>query len=123
VSAEDHASAVESIRAEGQPVTFTLTTPGAHNPVTETYGPASTVAVSGWAIEVKSDEKEFRLIGFEPGELIQRNPATLLFAPAEYGALPPDNATVTWAGMRRTVRGILPLRPDGVVILARVIVA
>lgn len=94
MSAEDHASAVESIRAEGQPVTFTLTTPGAHDAATETFGPASVASVAGWAIEVKSDEKDFRTLGFEPGEIIKRQPATLLFAPATYGALPALHSSV-----------------------------
>jgi hypothetical protein len=123
VSAEDHASAVESIREEGRPVTFTLTTPGLHDPATDTYGPPTVSSVSGWAIEVKSDEKDFRTLGFEPGEIMVRQPATLLFAPATYGALPALHASVTWAGAARKVLGMLPLRPDGVVIMARVVVA
>lgn len=123
MSAEDHASAVESIREEGQPVTFTLTTPGAHDAATETFGPAVTDTCDGWAIEVKSDEKDFRSIGFEPGEILARHPATLLFAPATYGELPALGASVTWAGAGRAVVGMLPLRPDGVVIMARVVIA
>lgn len=123
MSAEDHASAVESIREEGQPVTFTLTTPGTHDPATETYAAPTTASVAGWAIEVRSDEKDFRTLGFEPGEIIKRQPATLLFAPETYGALPALNAAVTWAGKRRKVMGMLPLRPDSRVIMARIVVA
>lgn len=103
-------------------MTFTLTTPSAHDAGSDTFGPAVTADCPGWAIEVKSDEKDFRLLGFEPGEIIAKRPATLLFAPATYGELPALGASVTWAGAGRAVMGILPLRPDGVVIMARVVI-
>jgi hypothetical protein len=123
VSAADHASAVADIRAEGQPVTFRKVSPGVQDEATGLYSEPVVSTVPGWAIEVKPTEADFKLTGFEMGEIIQKQPATLLFAPETYGALPALHSSVAWAGKDRTVQGLLPLRPDGVAILARVVVA
>lgn len=109
------ASALATLRRKGAAVTFTLTSPGTKDATTETYSTPTTASVAGYAIEVASEPEDF-----EPEDLIQTNPVTLLFAPSTVGDKPARLSAVTWASVGKRVSRVRPVRPDGTTILARV---
>ena len=96
-------------------VTFTRTTQ-TYNPTTGVTTSA-TSTVAGHAIRVRGDTETYRALS-----LIQSEAPTLLFTPATYGEVPQPGDAVTWAHVDYRVRDVNPLEPDGVVILARVII-
>ena len=105
-------------------ITFTRTTPGTYNPATSTYSGASATTITGSAIAVRGDPERYVALS-----LIPSMAPTLLFTPDLYTlhsftpefVMPGD--TVAWNGVTFTVRDVSPVAPDGVVILARIIVA
>lgn len=114
--ATDHADALADVTEAGTAVTFSLTSPGTYDATTETYSGGSTTSCAGYAVEMEGDPKEY-------ADLITQNPATLFFTPSTFGDLPLIDSVGTWAGLSRTVKRIFPLRPDGTVIAARLVVA
>lgn len=114
----EHASALADIRAAGTDVTFTLTTPGTHSESTGTFSTPTTADVTGSALEVAGDPRQYAELG-----LTSHQSATLLFAPDTYGDTPSLNAQVLWGSDLYTVKAVKPLRPDGTAILARVVVS
>ena len=55
-------------------------------------------------------------------ELFLAIPPTLIFVPTTYGDTVEPGDTVVWANDTYTVRDVEPASPDGVTILARVII-
>jgi hypothetical protein len=110
-----HGRALRTVTKKGTAVTFTLTTPGTYDETTDTWSTPVTDTCAGYAVEMEGDPKEY-------ADLITQNPATLFFTPSTFGDLPALDSVGTWAGASRTVKRIFPLRPDGTVIAARVIV-
>jgi hypothetical protein len=104
------------VQGTGEAVTFSHTVPGTYDSATDTHGAPSAATVAGYAIEVPNEPEEF-----EPGELVEKQPATLFFMPTDGVSIPPKGATVTWAGTTRTVLRNGPIRPGGVAFATRVI--
>ncbi len=112
-----HARARRTVGRKGAAVTWSETTPGTHSPSTGTFTTPVTTSCAGSAVEDDGDPQEYRDL-----ELIQQNPATLFFTPTTYGQLPTLDMTGTWAGTTKTIKKIRPLRPDGTVIGAWLVV-
>ncbi len=80
-------------------------------------------AISGSAIQVKGNPARYAALGLVLGTM-----PTLLFTPAVYGlaangpAFVQPGDRVTWVGKDYTVKDVDPVAPDGVVILARIVV-
>lgn len=77
----------------------------------------STASVSGVAVQVRGDPKEYEALGLRVHEA-----PTLLFVPTTYGDEPEIGSRVTWNGSEHVVKSVSVTAPDGVVIMARVIV-
>jgi hypothetical protein len=99
---------------DGAPVTFTYEAPGAHDPVANAHGAPAVTTVAGHAVGMTSDPDEF-----EPGEMVEREPAEVLFFPDDGVTVPPKGATVTWQGRVRTVHRRFPIWPAGVTFACR----
>ena len=116
--ADDATGARNDLADAGASVTFTQHTPGVYDEATDTFTGATTVTVTGSAIEIAGAPDLYAAL-----ELIEREAPTLLFSASTYGELPALGASVTWGGAVYTVRSIDPLAPDGVAILATIVVA
>lgn len=111
-----HSDALAKVRRYGAPVSFDTTTPGEYNPATDTQEDPVVSSVAGHAVETPGDPEEYEVL-----ELIGTGAVTLMFVPTVYGETPKLGSTAHWAGALRTVKQIFPIRPDGVLIAARVI--
>ena len=84
---------------------------------------STTTTVTGSAIQVRGKPETYRALS-----LIESQNPTLLFTPTDYDlhagsaefVKPGD--TVTWASQVYTVKDVAPVAPDGVVIIARIVV-
>lgn len=97
-------------------ITFTRNTQSAYDPETDTSSTSETT-ITGVAIRVPGDPKRYAALG-----LVESDAPTLQFVPTTYGNTPEPGDTVTWANETYTVRDVEPVAPDGVTILARVII-
>lgn len=118
-----HASALAKIRAKGSPVTFTLTTPGAHDAATGLVDTPTETTVAGYGLQVSaltaSDRRAFDAVGLTPSEALM-----LLFAATTYGEKTDLGASCLWNGVRYVVRTFGDaVAPDGVPILTRPVIA
>ena len=116
--ADDATGARNDLADAGASVTFTQQTPGVYDEATDTFTGAATVTVAGSAVEVGGDPNVYAAL-----ELVQSEAPTLLFSSSTYGALPALGASVTWGGAVYTVRSVDAVAPDGVAILATIVVA
>lgn len=114
----DHASTLLDVADAGAAVTFSYTTAGTYDPLTDTTSGAEAATVTGSAIESKSSPIRYQALG-----LVQSEAPTLFFVPDTYGEIPPLGATVTWGGIDYTVKDVDPLAPAGVAIAASIVVA
>lgn len=114
----NHLKALRKTTARGSAVTFSITTPGEHDPLTDTYGDPTVTTVEGFAVEIPAEPEEY-----EAFSLTIESSLMLFFVPTIIGQKPAMGSVVTWAGSPRTVKGVLPIRPDGTIIAAKVIVA
>ena len=75
--------------------------------------------VTGAAVRVRGDPHTYTALGLSLSE----NP-TLLFTPTTYGGVPEPGDEVTWpaSGTVYHVKDVNPTAPDGVVIVARVVI-
>ena len=75
--------------------------------------------IEGAAIRVKGDPHIYKELGLS----LTENP-TLLFTPETYGEVPEPGDEVTWPanGTVYKVKAVDPIAPDGVVVLARVMI-
>lgn len=121
IYAPTHARAYAAISRKGAAVTFTRTTPGTYDPLTETTTPATITTIPGAAVRVEPrsmlDVDRYRALS-----LVESQAPTLLFCPTTFGSLPKAGDTVVWGGTTLTVRDVNPLEPDGTPIMAHVIV-
>lgn len=116
-SASLYAKALGKLKARGAiAVAFTVVTPGAFDPLTETDSPPTSSTVSGWAVELPGDPEEYAAM-----ELIGTEAITLMFAPDTLGDKPPLGSSIEWAGAARTVKQTFPIRPFGDLVAAKVI--
>jgi hypothetical protein len=116
--ADDATGARNDLADAGASVTFTQATPGVYDETTDTFTGGATVTVAGSAVEVGGDPNVYAAL-----ELVQSEAPTLLFSSSTYGALPALGASVTWGGAVYTVRSVDTVAPDGVAILATIVVA
>ena len=90
-----------------------------------TYNPETGVltvsesTITGSAVQVESDPRRFDALGLSLLENL-----TLLFTPTTYGETPQPGDEVTWpaSGTVYKVADVDPIAPDGVTILARVVI-
>jgi len=83
-----------------------------------------TSTVTGSAMQVRGNPQRYRDLGLTLSTM-----PTLLFTPTSYNlraftdefVMPGD--TVDWCGVTYTVKDVDPVAPDGVVILARIVVS
>lgn len=99
--------------------TFTHTTPGIYDAATDTWSaPEIAETVSGEATQTKGDPEQYRALS-----LVESEAPTLLWAPNTYGDAAPDPGwTVTWADVEYVVKAVDPVAPDGVVIVAKIVI-
>lgn len=116
--ATDHVSALADVATAGASVTFTFVSPGTYDETTDTYSGGSSSTVTGSAIRVRGDRREYEAL-----KLVQSEAPTLFFTPTTYGQVPAIGASVTWNSVVYIVRSVDPVSPDGTAICARVIVA
>ncbi len=119
--AAQHARALAKVRAKGFPITFTKTTPGAHDPATGLTGAPAESSVAGYAIRVAAksmaDQRAYERAGLTPQEA-----PMLFFVATTYGQVPALGATCTGA-MAGTLREFGdPVAPDAVAIASRPVV-
>lgn len=101
------------------PVTFTRVEQ-AYDPTTGTMI-AAPVTITGAAMQKRArsllDLQKYRDLGLVAGAA-----PLLIFTPTTYGEAPAPGDKVTWAGAVYTVRDVDVLAPDGVTILAYVVI-
>jgi hypothetical protein len=105
-------------------VTFTRHAAGTYDAAAGTWSGAGTTTITGSAIQVRGNVQRYAALG-----LVLSTMPTLLFTPTLYGlragtaefVLPGD--VVEWATRTYTVRDVDPVAPDGVVIVARIVVS
>lgn len=95
------------VRGTGFRATFTHTVPGAHDPLTETFGAPVTTTIAGSALDVTQLPEEY-----QTGELVAQGSVKLFFWPDTEGAVPAKGARCDYAG-GMTVDSALPVRPGG----------
>jgi hypothetical protein len=104
-------------------VTFTRTDPGTYDPETGIHTSPTSSTITGSAIQVRGDAQRYAA-----QELNLSTMPTLLFTPYDYdlsafsSAFVRPGDTVVWRTVTYTVKDVEPIAPDGVVILARIIV-
>jgi hypothetical protein len=103
---------------KGCAVTFTHSTAGTYDPITERSTPPTTATVAGSAMQIDGDPDLYTALN-----LIESDNPTLLFTPAVRGALPLLGWTVAWGGETLTVKNIKPLAMAGVATAARIVVS
>lgn len=104
-----------TLARKGAAVTFTQTTPGTYDGATGLWSDATTVTVSGHAMQIDGDPVVYAALG-----LIQSNNPMLLFRPAVAGEMPTLGMTVVWGANTLTVRDVEPLAMNGTATAARV---
>lgn len=80
---------------------------------------ATTTTITGNAIRVRGSPETYRALG-----LIDSEAPTLLFTPDLYDSAnrPAPGDTVVWESLTWTVRDVNPVAPDGITIIARVVI-
>jgi hypothetical protein len=106
-----------ALARKGAAVTFTAGTAGAYDPLTGIVTGASSVTVSGSAMEIDGDPDLYTALS-----LIESENPTLLFRPSTVGEVPPLGATVLWGGETFTVKNVKRLAMAGTPTAARVVV-
>jgi hypothetical protein len=104
-------------------ITFTRTDPGTYDPETGLHTGESTSTITGTAIQVRGDPQRYEVQSLNLATM-----PTLLFSPTSYNlsAFSDDfvrpGDTVVWRTVTYTVKDVEPIAPDGVVIMARIVV-
>lgn len=99
-------------------ITFTRTTQ-TPDPATGIPTPAQTT-ITGSAIQVRGRPQRYMALGLNLTTM-----PTLVFTPTTYGEVPEPGDVVTWPatnGKVYSVKDVDPIAPDGVVIVARVVI-
>ena len=97
-------------------ITFTRVT-RSYDPTTDTSVDTTTTIQGSTLQEVRGDQKRYKALG-----LVETAVRTLFFVPVAYGEVPRPGDSVTWANKGYTVRDVVEIAPDGVVLAARVVV-
>lgn len=119
--AAEHARALDLVKRKGAAVTFSRVTQGDYDPLAGTSTPAtSTIAGRGVGVRASSpsDQQLYAGLGLKETEAPR-----ILFVPTTHGAEVKVGDTATWAGRTRTARHVDHLRPDGTIILSKVVLA
>lgn len=114
---DKYGKAVDKIKRSGLAVTFTKSN-YTHDPLTEETEANADTTVSGYAVEIPGDDTEYEAL-----KLTKHEALTLMFVPSAVGEEPELLSVVDWSGRLKKAYRIQPLRPDGVLIAAKVIVA
>jgi copper chaperone CopZ len=106
--ANEHASALADVAAAGTDITFVGTVPGTVSLSTDIESGATTVSVTGAAIEDEPDSDAYRSLG-----LTHETGVSLFFAPTTTGVMPKAGYTTTWGGDTITVKRVRSYNIDG----------
>jgi hypothetical protein len=118
-----HRRLLKKLRAKGAPaVRFALTRDSGYDAATAQVSEPDHIEVTGLAIETTLLREDF-ISEYRVGELIVEGSTVLLFVPDTLGEVPELSSAVEWAGERKTVKGVRPLRPTGTALAARVVIA
>ena len=74
------------------------------------------IGMTGYAVEIPGDPIEYANL-----QLVEREPVTIWFVADMLGDEPPLNSTFDWNGRQKTVYSRMPIRPDGVALVIKVI--
>lgn len=110
-----HQKALQRVKKVGLSIYFTRFDKD-YDPASDTYGEPEEVRTLGWAVELMESETSVA----DKTTATEEEVIVLLFVPVTYGDLPRPNANVTWAGSKRTVRKVEPIRPAGQSLAAKV---
>lgn len=105
------------VARKGAAVVFTWTSAGVYDPLTGITTGASTVTVTGHAMEVDGDPDLYKDLGL----LASENP-TLLFTPDTVGVMPDLGASVVWGPDTFAVKGRKRLAMNGTPTAAFIVV-
>lgn len=97
-------------------VTITRST-SSYDPTTDSMTVTSSEIV-GVAVRVEGNPITYQRLG-----LVESEAPTLCFSPRTYGETPAPGDKITWGQVQYTVRDVNPLAPDGVTILAHLVIA
>lgn len=114
--AADHAGALADLAADGVAVSFAYTVAGPYTPDTDTAGAATTTTVTGSAVQVTPDRRQFAALNLVEGRTV-----ALFFAPTTFGSLPVLGSTFSFGGETFVVRSVDPLAPAGTAIAATIV--
>lgn len=110
-----HAAGLRRMLQIGTPIEFSLEVSD-YDETDDTFSNERILVVKGHAVQLDGDPIEYRDLG-----LTKKDPVTLLFMPDKIGDEPDLESQVKWADKVRTVKHILPFRPSGQGIGAKVI--
>ncbi len=116
--ATEHAGALADILAAGASATIVATTQ-AHTESTDAIGTPTEPSQTGAAMRVTGDPRAYAQLTLKEEEA-----ATLLFAPTTYGdeSALKLGAKITSAVCTGRIRSIAPIKPNGSLIMARLVV-
>ncbi len=97
-------------------ITLTRRAP-TYDPATDQGAPVVVTMLTGAAIRVRGNPATYRRL-----ELVETEAPTLLFVPTTYGGTPKAGDELTWESKAWTVRDVDPLQPDGVTIMAKLVI-
>lgn len=117
--AGEHAGALADLAAAGVAVSFTQTSATYLDAATDETSTPITDTVTGYAMRVRGNP-----VQYAAASLVESEAPTILFAPDVIGTLPRVGAVLTdFGGESYTVAQLFPVAPDGVAILARIMVS
>lgn len=114
--AAKHTDVLRKVQDKGVEVAFTSKNAGTYDPETDTHSGGGTEAVTGAAVELPADPEMYGQLELDLGQVI-----TLFFVPDQMGSLPTISSSIQWAGKLRTVKQMIPYRPAGEALAAKVI--
>lgn len=109
-----HARALRRLLTVGAPVAFSEEQ-SSYDPETGVHGDPTMHVIEGHAVELEGSINE------NDENLTLREALTLLFVPNNIGEKPAEQSTFEWDGESRVVLKVMPLRPAGRAIAAKVI--
>lgn len=98
-------------------VTFTRSTPGSYDPLTDASSGPTVTSVVGTAVQVPGDLDQYKALG-----LVSTSARTLVFVPDTVGESPLEGDSIVWASDGYTVRSVDPTEPAGTTLAVRVVI-
>lgn len=99
-------------------MTFTTVSGGTYDPLTGQTTGATTVTVSGKAMQIDGDPDLYKALS-----LLETDNPTLLFVPDTAGQMPALGATASWGSQTYAVKHRKPLAMNGTPTAAQIVVS